>query len=418
MTGRRRSLVGAVALAVALLGRTPRACAETPTAGAAHDEARAEDGAARLRALGYVDTALDDPDRARRGVVRLVGDRTQTGWNLYCSVGSERAMFIDLRGSVVHELRVPAGGRGSDCLAEPYGENAFLILTEPYLALIGPDSRVIWRSERGHHHDFAVADDGAIYALTQKASRIAHQGRELPLRAEGVTVLEPDGTVRREIDLLGLFAARIPPTRLASMAALVEQGNECTPAYAGASNVLHANGIEWLRRPLGPGRRGHLLVSFREIDTIAIVDPEVPTVVWSWGPGVLDMPHHPSVLPNDRILVFDNGKHRGFSRLLEVDPVNARTTWEYRADLPESFFSPVRGSAEPLANGNVLVTESTRGRVFEVTRDKQVVWDFWNPETTPGGKRRQIYRMVRVARDPTKPTVSASGKVSDGGPAP
>jgi Arylsulfotransferase (ASST) len=69
--------------------------------------------------------------------------------------------------------------------------------------------------------------------------------------------------------------------------------------------------------------------------------------------------------------------------------------WEYRGDPPQSFSSPARGSAEALPNGNVLVTESARGRVFEVTREGAIVWTFLNPEFEAKG-RRQIYRMQRV----------------------
>ena len=32
------------------------------------------------------------------------------------------------------------------------------------------------------------------------------------------------------------------------------------------------------------------------------------------------------------------------------------------------------------ADGNVLVTETSAGRMFEVTRDKEIVWDYLAPE--------------------------------------
>ena len=43
----------------------------------------------------------------------------------------------------------------------------------------------------------------------------------------------------------------------------------------------------------------------------------------------------------------------------------------------------------------MLVTESNRGRVFEVTRDGAIVWTFLNPEFQHES-RQQIYRMQRV----------------------
>ena len=70
--------------------------------------------------------------------------------------------------------------------------------------------------------------------------------------------------------------------------------------------------------------------------------------------------------------------------------------WEYRGDPPESFFTRERGGAHALSNGNVLITESAHGRVFEVTRQGEIVWEFWNPDFSAEGPRRQIYRMYRV----------------------
>ncbi len=43
------------------------------------------------------------------------------------------------------------------------------------------------------------------------------------------------------------------------------------------------------------------------------------------------------------------------------------------------FFSELCGTCQRLPNGNTLITESTRGRAFEVTPDKEIVWEFFNP---------------------------------------
>ena len=43
------------------------------------------------------------------------------------------------------------------------------------------------------------------------------------------------------------------------------------------------------------------------------------------------------------------------------------------------FFSELCGTCQRLPNGNTLITESTRGRAFEVTPDKEIVWEFVSP---------------------------------------
>jgi len=35
--------------------------------------------------------------------------------------------------------------------------------------------------------------------------------------------------------------------------------------------------------------------------------------------------------------------------------------------------------AQRLENGNTLITQGINGRIFEVTPDKKIVWEYWNP---------------------------------------
>ena len=119
----------------------------------------------------------------------------------------------------------------------------------------------------------------------------------------------------------------------------------------------------------------------------------------------LDLPHHASLLENGNILLFDNGTSRKYSRVLEVNPGTEKIEWEYKAPNPESFYSETRGAAQRLPNGNTLITESHKGRVFEVTPDKEIVWEFYNPQIQTvrnkktdkkEKKRATIYRMSRI----------------------
>ena len=81
--------------------------------------------------------------------------------------------------------------------------------------------------------------------------------------------------------------------------------------------------------------------------------------------------------------------------MIELDPLSGEIVWEYRADPTEDFFTNSRGGSERLANGNVLVTESNSGRVFEVTREGELVWEFLNPDVAHNA-RGTIYRLHRL----------------------
>ena len=127
---------------------------------------------------------------------------------------------------------------------------------------------------------------------------------------------------------------------------------------------------------------GSLLVSFRQTSTVGIVDRATGGFSWKWGPGEISHQHNPTYLDNGHVLIFDNGAHHvgaSFSRVVEVDPSNNEVVWEYTGDPPISFYSYHISGAERLPNGNTLITEGAPGRIFEVTPNKEIVWEFINP---------------------------------------
>ena len=134
---------------------------------------------------------------------------------------------------------------------------------------------------------------------------------------------------------------------------------------------------------------GNILTSFRNIDTVCIIDKETGNIKWQWGPGEISHPHNPTMQKDGNILLFDNGAHRKngslitYSRVLEVDPITNRIMWEYRADPPQTFYSSLISGCQRLPNGNTLICEGMKGRLFEITRAGEIVWEFINPFYSP-----------------------------------
>jgi len=147
---------------------------------------------------------------------------------------------------------------------------------------------------------------------------------------------------------------------------------------------------------------GNLLTCLRNVDQIAILDRASKQVVWSWGEGVLEWPHHPTMLDNGNVLVFDNGAVRRYSKVIELDPVTGNVAWEYVAEPPGAFFTPQKGSAQRLPDGNTLICEGDRGRVFEVTMEGEIVWEWYNPEIKDD-RRVVLYRMTRYPPEMVEP---------------
>jgi hypothetical protein len=76
--------------------------------------------------------------------------------------------------------------------------------------------------------------------------------------------------------------------------------------------------------------------------------------------------------------------------------------WEYKAQPPQQFFSGHISSAQRLAMGNVLICEGTSGRLFEVTRSGEIVWEWITPFVygqPDGSLLTWIYRAYRYDVD-------------------
>ena len=139
----------------------------------------------------------------------------------------------------------------------------------------------------------------------------------------------------------------------------------------------------------------HILICVRNQDTLVIIDWDTKKLVWAWGRDELSGPHDATMLPDGNILVFDNGTGRYWSRVVEVDPRTGKVVWEYKADKPKDFYTLTRGANQRLPNGNTLITESEKGRVFEVAPDGEIVWDFINHNITDKREPSVIVRMRR-----------------------
>lgn len=107
----------------------------------------------------------------------------------------------------------------------------------------------------------------------------------------------------------------------------------------------------------------------------------------------------PEGLPGaGHILMFNNGAGRRdgrYSSVIEIaPPANAdgryelaadkafgpeRPVWEYTAPNKEDFFSGHISGAHRLKNGNTLICSGEEGRIFEVTADAKLAWDYISP---------------------------------------
>lgn len=408
-----------------------------PIGASTADDAVDEDA---INALGYLGATVEATPAS--GITVYAADRAYDGQNLFISGHAPQAFLLDMNGEVLHEWKkeakevwpdLPIGDTGGlvirDALAWvgdqdravldklPAGlldrqsrgytfwrraylyPNGDLAVSHTNLGVVKFDqnSEVIWAARFMSHHDIDVAPDGRIYAL---GKRFKEDPR---LRAEGVTVddtivvLAPDGTMEREFSIAEAFLkSPYAPTIW---------------IRPGEFDLLHTNTIEVLDGRLAnkiPAfKKGNVLISCLQLDTIAVVDMQTEAVVWALG-GMFDNMHQPTVLENGNMLVFDNHGNFGKSRVFEFDPLTQHVEWMY-APIPNTLFDSTElGSAQRLPNGNTLITESTRGRAFELTAEKEIVWEHRNPYR--GGENDELVAAtLEIVRYPEAYTSSWLG---------
>ncbi|KKY15329.1 putative pqq enzyme repeat protein [Phaeomoniella chlamydospora] len=165
-----------------------------------------------------------------------------------------------------------------------------------------------------------------------------------------------------------------------------------------------------------PLRDGNILASLRSVSAVIIIARDTGKVLWHLDSTVVAQQHcatellsssvlTPTASPSPsvngssvstsnsdiyctagNILIFDNGAFRHhestpFSRVIEVCRATKEILWEYRDwSMPMAFFSAFMGGAQRLPNGNTLITEAVFGRIFEVTLEGDICFEYVNDE--------------------------------------
>ena len=168
-----------------------------------------------------------------------------------------------------------------------------------------------------------------------------------------------------------------------------------------------------VKDPIGPTRRrwewthvngldvnaaGDIVFSARSNDRVVVIDASTGEVALKFTKSLGQ--HHPTWLENGNIQIFDNGGDG--SRVIEVDRKSGEIVWHYHGIPSQQFYSGHISGASRLQSGNVLVCEGTSGRLFEVTRTHEVVWEWINPfvnNNRRGEATVSIYRAHRYGPD-------------------
>ena len=373
------------------------------------------------------------------GVTQYDRQRAFTGYTLWSPLatvqnGAEqpwqregRTFLMDMTGRIVHTWKLPYPAMYSYLLPDGHllagmlttrrapgrpgtGEfsmgSAMGVLME-----MDWDGRILFRHEDlAMHHDFKKLADGnyaylAWEPLAPETAALVLGGRKGTERSvmwsDVIRVVSPGGTILQE------WHAREH---------LDVERHIIGPVYA-----RH----EWSHfNDLWECENGDVLCSSRVLDAVFRIDRITGDIVWQWGaassldtatgrldlsvtPSTLGGPHDAHIIPRGlpgegHMLCYDNGTYSFVSRALEVDMETGEVVWQSTDkgfQYGRAPFSCFLSSARRLPNGNTLCCEGGNGRFYEVTPDRDVVWEYWRPVPDDSSTPWLVFRCFRYAPD-------------------
>jgi len=358
----------------------------------------------QLESIGYM--AGSTPAPPKKHVTVYNEELAYKGLNLYASGHATEAILTDLQGNELHKWSYNFWDIWPNY--EPPRSVAFhnheffrrvhLLAGGELLAIfegiglvkLDKDSNLLWVYDGKAHHDLFVDSDGKIYVLTRKAGINPKYNKENPILEDFVTILSGEGKELRSISVL----KSLENSSYASILSRMRKKGD----------IFHTNTIEVLDGTLAHRseafRKGNVLISIRRLDLVCVVDMERESVVWALS-GLWRSQHQPTILNDGTMLVFDNRGNNGKSRVIRFDPFSQEVIWVYSGTSKAPLYSFDCGSCEELPNGNILISESNNGRAFEVTPDKTIVWEFFNPHRAGANNEliADLFEAIRLGPD-------------------
>lgn len=342
-------------------------------------------------------------------------DRSAGGYTLVTPMGGGAMFLLDVDGRIVHRWKPESGSPGYGKML-PGGRVLCRLRGERpgagAIAEMDWESNVVWSwDRRGSHHDFERLPNGntvaiVSYRLDEEVATKVKGGTERPAEPRAM-----DGQPMGE-ETPALRGGRLGGDGMLgdSVLEVNPDGEIVNRWYAhehldfevevlcpleGRREWLHANAVH-----VTPS--GDLLLSFRQTSSVVCIRWPTGEVIWRHEPSQYSHQHNPTITPSGTLLVFDNATHRTTSRVVEVDLDTFESVWVYTGDPMYSFSSGHISGCERLWNGNTMICEGETGRVFEVTPDKQVCWEWVNPfllSYTGRASSSQLFRAHRYAAD-------------------
>ena len=258
--------------------------------------------------------------------------------------------------------------------------NGDILFNIEFMGLVRMDScgNIKWVLDYSTHHSISRNDKGDFWVsgntLQNDPSYIEnYTGLESPIYEDHALLVSPEGQILKDINILKVI-----------------YDNELQRYLPKISNrkhgdIFHLNDIEELSVKVANQyphfQAGDLLISLKFMHLVLVMNPETKKVKWYTSDPIIEQ-HDPDFIGDGWIGIFDNnsdyarGKMLGGSRILAINPQSMETKVLYKGSADRSFYTETGGKWQILENSNMLIVEARAGRVFEVDRYGNIVWEW------------------------------------------
>jgi hypothetical protein len=239
---------------------------------------------------------------------------------------------------------------------------------------------VVWRLPYQTHHSLHVDETGNIWVAGQKLIKERSPnlpGYRPPYWEFTVLKVTPGGETLREISIPDLLIKN-ELQGLLYMSATKDRSTQVS------GDTLHLNDVEIFPAHLQPAvfEKGDVMISLRNVHAIMVFNPDTLNIKYL-SIGKVVRQHDPDFVDGERISIFDNnlvasesqGSH---SKIVVVSARNDQVQVIYSGSGEQPFYTDIMGKQQWLPNGNILITEATKGRAFEIDPEGKLVWEYFN----------------------------------------
>jgi hypothetical protein len=342
------------------------------------------------------------PTTFSRKLPRYLPDAAYPGLNLVTAVAADdrlAAYIMDMEGKVIHSWEVdwfeiwPDAGHlpdkvlpkerpGTHIHGAVVLDDGDIVYNYEHLGLVrlGLCGEVVWRLPYRTHHSIHRDDEGDLWVSAQinRLSKDARYTNHKPEFIEPIILeVSQSGKIKSEISVLELLSKN----GLSGLLYMSAKDNRKTSV---SGDTLHLNDIEPFPSTLQPGlfSPGDLLISLRNIHTVFVFTVATRKIKHVWT-GEFVRQHDPDFLDGNTISVFDNNNIDSEaggqqSRILLLSAASGERTVYFAGSDDAPFYSDIMGKSQWLPNSNLLISESMKGRAFEIDRDGRIVWEYIN----------------------------------------